>query len=45
MTPEQQRILEMRDNGMSRNEIAKALGLSNKAVKGRLERARAGAKA
>lgn len=40
MTPDQQTVLDMRNKGMSRAEIAKATGKSDRAVKGLLERAR-----
>lgn len=40
MTPEQSQALELRDKGLSRAEIARTMGKSEKAVKGLLERAR-----
>lgn len=40
MTPEQKQALELRDKGLSRAEIARTMGKSEKAVKGLLERAR-----
>lgn len=45
MTPEQANALELRESGMSRPEIARAMGRSERAVKGLLERARAWANA
>lgn len=41
MTPEQKQAWDMQQNGMSRAQIAKALGISESGVKRRLERARA----
>ncbi len=41
MTPEQKQVLDMRESGMSRSAISTALGISERAVKHRLERARA----
>lgn len=41
MTPEQEQVLTMRESGLSRSAIATKLGISERAVKHRLERARA----
>ncbi len=41
MTPEQKQVLDMRESGMSRSAISIALGVTEKCVKARLERARA----
>lgn len=40
MTPEQKSAYDMREQGMSRKDIAQSLGISESAVKHRLERAR-----
>lgn len=41
MTPEQEQVLALRESGLSRSAIATKLGISERAVKHRLERARA----